>query len=221
MSHDKITSTRKLLQEKFGYTSNLPNHNNRLHDDVTDRNGQGGKNPAYLPVEEFRKQIKLLMGSTTTEEDENIKDVLDFRMIHRLFDKAGIQVKDDLDLLEKAFEKKDKNLISRAWSRIKDKTPYWFMGMLTANVGPGKGMAVGNEELPENDKAALINLMDVMEAINAEAEKQGKEASKDTPEADRNTNAASNLKKAKSKASVPDKTPHDLDKKPKNEVGKD
>ena len=49
MSDDNNSSTRKLLQEKFGYTSNLPNHNNRLHDDVTDRNGQGGANPAYLP----------------------------------------------------------------------------------------------------------------------------------------------------------------------------
>lgn len=217
----KITPTRKILQEKFGYTTNLPNDVNRLHDDVTDRNGKGGKNPAYLPVEEFRKQIKLLMGATTTEEDANLKDALDFRMLHRLFEKYGMNVKDDLDLLEKAFEKRDKNLISRAWTRISDKIPYWFLGMLTANMGPGDATKAGNEELPENDKAALVNLLDIMKAVNDEAEKQGKESAKNTPKADRDTKAASNLKKSKSSAKIPDKAPHDLDDKPENELGKD
>lgn len=228
MSDKKITHTRKILMEKFGYTSNLPNDNERLHDYVTDRNGKDGKNAAYLPVEEFRKEIKMLMGATTTEEDQNLKDMLDFRKLRSLFDKYGMtQVEQDLDLLEKAFEENDKNLISRAWDRIRDKVPYWFLGMLSANQGPDKdassnyypgGMTVDNDKLPEEDKAALVNLMDVMKAVNDEAEKQGKDAAKNTPNADRNTEAAKNLKSAKDGAGVPDKAPHNLNKKPENKI---
>jgi hypothetical protein len=220
MATNKISSTRKLIQEKFGYTTNLPNHNNRMHDDVTDKNGKEGKNPAYLPVEEFRKQIKLLMGATTTEEDERLKDVLDFRMLHRLFEKNGIQAKDDIDLLEKSYEKGDKNLISQAWLSVKDKLPFWIIGMLTANNGPGAAMAKDNDKLPENDKKALVNLFDVMEAVNKEAKKQGKDASKNTTHVTRDTQAATNLKQAKSSAKIEDKAPHDLNKKPENELGK-
>ncbi|MFW6130685.1 MAG: hypothetical protein ACOC56_05810 [Atribacterota bacterium] len=228
MSDKKITSTRKVLLEKFGFTSNLPNDNERLHDNVTDRNGQDGRNPAYLPVEEFRKEIKLLMGATTTEEDQNLKDILDFRKLRSLFDKYGMtEVEQDLDLLEKAFEKNDKNLISRAWNRIKDKVPYWFLGMLSANQGADKdgssnyypkGMTVDNEKLPEQDKAALINLLDVMKKVNDEAEKEGKAAAKNTPEADRDTEASKNLKSVKNKTGIPDKAPHNLNKKPENKI---
>jgi len=222
MSDDeKMTSTRKLIQEKFGFTSNLPNHNNRMHDDVTVRNGKGSANPAYLPVEEFRKNIKLLMGATTTEEDENLKKALDFRMLRRLAKKYDVGIEEDIDLLEKAFEKHDRNLISREWERIKDKMPFWFVGMLSANIRAGQQVNAGkeNEELPENDKAALVNLWDAMEAINDESDKHGKEWAKNTPRADRDTQAAKNLQKAKKDAGIPDKAPHDLDKKPENEIG--
>jgi len=199
---DKLTPTRKILQEKFGFTSNLPNSNYRLHDDVTDRNGKEGKNPAYLPVEEFRKQIKLLMGMTTTEEDMNLKDALDFRMLRTLCSKTGIDVEEDIATLEKAFEKRDKNLISKSWNLIKDKLPFWFLGMLTANTSPGKAMSEKNEELPENQKEALKNIIDVMEKINKESEKQGKAAAKNTPKGDEKTQAEKNLEKSRKSADM-------------------
>lgn len=220
----KITKTRQLMREKFGFTTNLPDVK-RLHDDVTTRNGKDGNNPAYLPVEKFRKKIKLLMGMTTTEEDGVLEDMLDFRMLQRLFDKYGMpeQAQADLELLQKGFERNDNNLISKAWHDLKDHLPYWFLGMLGQYVSPGDIAAEDNEELPENDKEALVNLWDIMKAFNDDAEKQGKEFAKNTPHAGRDTEAKSNLNKAKknSDLSSDHKAPSDLDDKPENELGKE
>lgn len=200
----KPTKSRQIIQEKFGFTSNLPNNTERLHDDVTERNGKGGKNPAYLPVEQFRKQIKLLMGATTTEEDGVLEDVLDARVLRRVLEKTSTidGAEDDLQALELGFEKKDKSLISAAWARLQDKIPYWVLGMLGQYAGPGDAAKVGNEDLPENDKEALSNFIELMNTFNADGEKHGKEAAENTPKSDGKTGAEKNLDKAKKEAGI-------------------
>ena len=198
MSEEKISKFKTLPLEKFGYTTNLPDVK-RLHDDVTDKNGKGLNNPAYQPVDNFRQKIRLLMGVTTTEEDNILKDVLDFQLLNRIFAKASVSDKavELLDVLEKACEKNDKNLISKTWLDLKDALPYWMMGMLMQYTGPGDAAAKDNDKLPENDKEALHNLMEVMDAFNKASAKKGKEFTKDTPKASTDTAAKKNLDKAK------------------------
>ena len=200
MSEEKISRLKGLLLEKFGYTTNLPD-TKRLHDDVTDRNGKGLNNPAYQPVDNFRQKIRLLMGVTTTEEDNVLKDVLDFQLLNRIFKKSSVSDKavELLDILEKACQKNDKNLISKTWMDLKDALPYWMMGMMMQYTGPGTEAAKDNDKLPENDKEALHNLSDVMDAFNKASEKKGKEFTKDTPKASTDTQAKKNLAKAKKK----------------------
>lgn len=209
-----MSQIRKLIQEKFGYTTNLPNITD-MHSDVTDRNGRGGENPAYLPVEEYRKVIKHLMGATTTEEDGIVEDALDFTALHRLANKHAfapaflsslntIQVE-----VTKPKAKRDREAIVKAWTEIKDSVPFWFLGLLPNHK---------NEELPEEDKKLLTNLRDMMDEFNKNGEKEGKAAAKDTEHAGRDSEAKKNLDKARKSAGIKDDAGKDLSKKPENEV---
>jgi hypothetical protein len=209
-----MSNIRKLMQEKFGYTTNLPSISD-MHKDVTDRNGRDGKNPAYLPVEEFRKVIKHLMGATTTEEDGQVEDALDFTALHRLANKHGFapEFLKSLNTIQlevaKPKAKRDRKTIIAEWEKIKDTVPFWFLGLLPNHK---------NEELPEEDKKLLTNLKDMMDEFNKNSEKEGKAAAKDTEHAGRDTEAKKNLDKARKDADIKDDAGKDLGKKPENEV---
>lgn len=209
-----MSNIRKVIQEKFGFTTNLPPVK-RMHDDVTERNGKGGKNPAYLPVEEFRKVVKALMGATTTEQDQEIENVVDFVALHRLANKHGfgpqfishlntIQVE-----IEKPKGKRDREAIMAEWKQIQKNVPFWFLGLL-----PHK------EAMPEEDKKNLANLLDIMAEINKESEKAGKEAAKATEHAGRDTQAKKNLDKARKEHDVDTDAASEkkLKKKPETEI---
>jgi hypothetical protein len=186
-----MSKIRKVIQEKFGYTTNLPT-NNEMHDDVTERNGKDGKNPAYLPVEEYRKVIKALMGHLSTEDEGKIEDTVDFTALHRLANKHGFAplVMNHLNTiqvqLEKPSGKRDRKAILAAWKEVQENIPFWFLGLL-----PHK------EEMPESDKKNLANLLDIMAEINKVSAKVGKENAKDTEHAGRDTAAKKALNKAR------------------------
>jgi hypothetical protein len=76
---------RKLIQEKYGFVTNLPTVT-QMHDDVT----EGKKpQPSAHPLEGYRKVIKALLGSTTTQEDGILENAVDFTALHRLANKHG------------------------------------------------------------------------------------------------------------------------------------
>lgn len=209
-----MSNIRKLMQEKFGYVTDVPPLS-KLHDDVTTRNGRGGDNPAYLPVEKYRAVIKHLMNATTTEEDGQIEDALDFTALHRLANKHGFAPAflESLNTIQlevvKPKAKRDRKSIMAAWTKIKDSVPFWFLGLLPNH---------NKEELPEDDKKLLTNLIDMMDEFNKNGEKEGKAAAKDTEHAGRDTEAKKNLDKARKGADIKDDAGKDLGKKPENEV---
>lgn len=187
-----MSKIRQLIQEKFGYTTNLPKYP-KNHEDVTERNGRDGKNPAYKPVEAFRQVIKHLMGATNTEEEGKIENAIDFTALKRLANKyafapAFVSNLNVMQLeIEKPDGKKDREKIAKAWNEIKEKVPYWFLGLLPKKDG---------EPLPEDDKKKLTNLMEIMAEFNKEGEKRHKEFAGDTEHAGREADARKNLKDA-------------------------
>jgi hypothetical protein len=206
-----MSNIRTLIQEKFGYTKDLPPVND-MHNDVT----EGKKpQPSAHPLEEFRKTIKLLMGATTTEEDGIIENAIDFSALHRLANKHAfapafinhlntIQVE-----IKKDKKSRDEDAIKAAWDAIRKDIPYWFVGLLP----PKKG-----EDLPEEDKKNITNLLKVMDKINSESEKAGKEAAKETEHADRKTEAKKNLDAARKSAGMDKESGSEkkLNKEPEN-----
>lgn len=189
---------RKILQEKFGYTTNLPPLT-RMHDDVTE-----GKEPqpSAHPLEKFRGTIKAILGATTTEQDGILENAIDFSALHRLANKHGFapEIIKNFSVIEleikKPKAKRDKDAIVNAWNAVKNKIPHWFMGLITPKDG---------EVLPDLDKKNITNLLTVMDKINKESEKAGKEAAKETEHAGRDTQAKKNLDKARKDAGIPDK----------------
>lgn len=191
-------SIKQLIQEKFGYTKDLPPVS-EMHNDVTD-----GKKPqpSAHPLEEFRKTIKLLMGATTTEEDGLLENAIDFTALHRLANKHAFAPAfiSHLNTIQTEIKKDKKTrndeAILEAWNTIKKDIPYWFMGLLP----PKK-----DETLEETDKKNITNLLKVMEKINDKSAKAGKELAKDTEHADRKTAAKKNLDDARKEAGIKDK----------------
>lgn len=209
-----MSKIRKLIQEKFGYTTDLSS-NTDMHRDVTDRNGRGGKNPAYLPIEQYRKIIKELMGATTTEDDAMIENAVDFASLRRLANKHGFskQFEESLNTIQLEVKKpkaqRDRETIVKAWDSIKENVPFWFLGLLPNHK---------NEELPEEDKKLLLNLKEIMAEFNKTSEKYGKEQAENTEHAGRDTAAKDNLDKARKEAGMKDDAGKDLGKKPSIEV---
>lgn len=193
-----MSDIRKLIQEKFGYTKDLPSLS-KMHDDA---NADKKVVPAAHPLEEFRNVIKALMGATTTEQDGILENAIDFTALHRLASKHGFSPKmlnsfNTIELeIKKPVKSRDSELINKTWNEVKKEIPFWFMGLLT----PKKG-----EELEEFDKKNISNLLTVMEKINKESEKAGKEAAKDTEHQDRKTEAKKNLDAAKKDAGIENK----------------
>lgn len=185
-----MSDIRKLIQEKFGYTKDLPSLS-KMHDDA---NADKKAVPAAHPLEEFRNVIKALMGATTTEQDGILENAIDFTALQRLANKHGFskQLLNSFNIIEleikKPLKSRDSELINKTWSEVKKDIPFWFMGLLT----PKKG-----EELEEFDKKNIANLLTVMDKINKESEKSGKEAAKNTEHQDRKTDAKKNLDAAK------------------------
>lgn len=194
---DPKDRVRKLIQEKFGFTTNLPTVN-QMHNDVT----EGKKpQPSAHPMEEYRKVIKALMGSTTTEEDGLIEDSVDFSALHRLANKHGFApaVLNQLNTIAVEIKKpkaqRDRDSIVNAWAEVKEHVPYWFMGLL-----PPK-----KEQLDDLDKKNIKNLHVLMAKYNKESEKNGEDKAKATEHASRDTQAKDNLDKARKDAKIEDK----------------
>lgn len=212
-----MSDIKTLIQEKFGYTKDIPPIS-ELHNDVTD-----GKKPqpSAHPLEEFRKVIKLLMGATTTEEDGLLENAIDFTSLHRLANKHGFAPTfiSHLNTIQTEIKKdkksRDDTIIIEAWNAIKKDIPYWFMGLLP----PKK-----DESLEETDKKNITNLLNVMDKINKKSEQAGKEAAKDTEHADRKTAAKKNLDAARKDAGISDKeagSEKKLNKKPDEVQGEE
>lgn len=195
----KITKVRRLIQEKFGYTEDLPG-NHELHDDVTERNLQNKKDaPQNHPMEAWRKVVKALLGATTTEEDGIIEHAIDYTALRRLASKHGFShlMDNHLNSLEEEFKKpkkeRDIDKIKFALKELKDKIPFWFLGLL-----PTKN----KEEMPEEDKKSLTNLLEIMDEFNKRSEDMGKKGAKDTEHASRKTAAKKNLDAARKDAKM-------------------
>ncbi len=211
-----MSEIRKLIREKFGYTTNLPSVN-AMHKDVTDRNGRDGKNPAYLPIEQYRNVVKALLGATTTEEDGKIENTIDFQALHRLANKHAFAPAflESLNTIQVHIEKgkdADRDIIMQEWKKIKDNVPYWFIGLLSNK---------DKTELPEEDKKLLTNLKEMMEEFNKNSEKIGKEKAKNTEHASRDTQAKKNLDVARKDAKMDTDAASEkkLKEKPENKVG--
>jgi hypothetical protein len=185
---------RKLIQEKFGYTVNLPTVN-QMHDDVT----EGKKpQPSAHPLEEYRKVIKAVLGATTTEEDGILENAVDFTALHRLANKHGFApaVMNQLNTIATEVKKpkaqRDSDLIISAWGEVKKFVPYWFIGLLSPKKEP----------LEDLDKKNITNLLKLMDKFNKESEKAGKELAKDTEHQSRDTQAKKNLDAARKDAKI-------------------
>lgn len=191
------TKIRQMIQEKFGYVKNIPKENDK-HADVTDRNGKKGKNPAYLPIEQYRDVVKALMSATSTETDGKIEDVIDFNALKRLANKNGFskEFTNNLNTIHLELDKgksADREVIKTSWELIKKHIPYWFLGMIPNEK---------KEELAAEDKTVLNNLLDMMKEFNKEAEKDGKEKAENTEHAGRDTEAKKNLDAARKSAGM-------------------
>jgi len=179
---------QSLIQEKFGFTK-----------DMTDLTKKGGyptegklPQPSAHPMEKFRKIIKAALGATTSEQDEAIENIFDFKSILRLAHKHGLTpfVINGLKTIEveinKPKTKIDSELIAQTWEDIKNQIPYWFIALIPHN----------KEELPEEDKLEITNLLNYMAHFNKESEKAGKELAKNTEHGKDKTQAEKNLEKA-------------------------
>jgi len=185
-----MANIRKVLREKFGFTTNLPDIKD-MHDGPAEKTGRHGKGAAFQSVEKYREVIKTLMGHKTTEKAGKIEDIVDFAALTRLANKHGLaqNVMVPLGVIEVEIGKKgklDRKAVIQAWTEVQKHIPFWFLGLL-----PHK------EEMPEEDKKNLTNLLDLMDKINKNSEKEGKAAAKDTEHAGRDTAAKKNLDKAR------------------------
>jgi hypothetical protein len=207
-----MANIRKVLQEKFGYTTNIPS-NRELH---AGPNEDKKTQPAgWQPVEEYRKVIKALMNHLSTEDAGKLEDLVDFASLRRLANKHGIEreMLAHLNTIELEFDKPkakmDKAVVMAAWKEIQENVPFWFLGLL-----PHK------EEMPEEDKKNLANLMEIMAEINKISKKAGEEAAKDTEHAGRDTAAKKNLDKARKKHDVDTEAASEkkLKQKPETEI---
>lgn len=185
-----MSDIRKLIQEKFGFTKDLPSLSDMHKDATADKEPV----PAAHPLEKFRNVIKALMGSTTTEEDGILENAIDFTALQRLANKHGFgpSLLNSFNIIELEMKKpvkgRDTDLINNTWNSVKKEIPFWFMGL----IAPKKG-----EELEEFDKKNITNLLTVMDKINKVSEKAGKENAKDTGTNERKTEAKKNLDDAK------------------------
>lgn len=185
-----MSDIRKLIQEKFGFTKDLPS----LSDMHKDADADKKPVPAAHPLEKFRNVIKALMGSTTTEEDGILENAIDFTALQRLANKHGFgpSLLNSFNIIELEMKKpvkgRDTDLINKTWDGVKKEIPFWFMGL----IAPKKG-----EDIEEYDKKNITNLLTVMDKINKVSEKTGKEAAKETEVSDRKTEAKKNLDDAK------------------------
>ena len=190
-------SIKQVIQEKYGFVTDMKNLTNKK-DDPTE--GKPPQKSAH-PLEKFRDFIKLALGATTTEQDEQLGNMLDLDAVIRLANKYALtaEVVGNLKNIKAEFDKpktkRDIEVISNLWQDTKDKIPHWFLTLMPKN----------REQMEEKDKLDITNLLNYMEYFNKESEKAGKELSKNTEHAGRNTTAKDNLDKAKKAVGFGDK----------------
>jgi hypothetical protein len=166
-----------------------------MHDGPTEH--KKNQPAGWMPVEKYREVIKALMGHLSTEDEGKIEDTIDFVALHRLANKHGFapKVLNQLNTIQVELEKPkgkiDRKAVMAAWKEVQENIPFWFLGLL-----PHK------EEMPEEDKKNLANLMDIMAEINKMSKKAGEENAKDTEHAGRDTAAKKNLDKARTELGV-------------------
>lgn len=222
MSDDKAR-IEQILNEKFGYTKNLPPNDQptkaRMHDGPTDRNGRGSANAASHPMEKYREHVKAMLGALDTEQQSILENAVDWVALKRLANKHGLKSSftDAVDVIKDQFDSKspDKELIKAKWDEIQGSVPFWFLGHVgkeenNENKSPKK--------LEDQDKKNIVNLFDVMNKIRETSGKEFRRTAKDTPKPAEKTEAHKNLDKARTSAKI-DKV-EDVSKKPETEVGK-
>lgn len=191
MSKDSI---RNLIKEKFGYTTDMK----KVTSDGYPTSGKEPQKSAH-PMEKFRNVIKAVLGATTTEQDGILENVVDFNSLFRLANKHGLapiiinNLKELQVEIEKPKTKRDRDVILKLWTEIKDTIPYWFLGLLAVDE---------KEEMAEDDKQNITKLLNYMTQFNKDSEKAGKENAKETEHAGRDTQAKENLNKARKDAKI-------------------
>lgn len=170
-----IATVRTLIQEKFAYTAD---DKQIIKDGEPVASDKKEPQKSAHPMEKFRKVVKSILGATTTEEDAEIENVIDFEALFRLATKHGLAptVLTNLEVIKvelgKSKKKRDSDVISNAWALVKENIPYWFLGVL-----PSK------DDAAQEDKQLVTQLLDVMSYFNKESEKAGKENTKNTEHA--------------------------------------
>lgn len=214
-----MSDFKELLNEKFGFTKNLPPNKQptpaRMHDDVTDRNGRGSYTSGGHPMEKYRNNLKVLLNALDTETESIVENTVDWERIKRLGKKYSLPntFVNTVEEIQAEYDKKtpDIEILKEKLEELKKDIPYWFLGRI--------GTDVPNDprELEEEDKESLTNLRDIMDKIKDVSGKEFKRANENSPTYEK-TEAHKTLDKFRSDRKI-DKT-EDINKKPENELGK-
>lgn len=216
-----MSRIEEILNEKFGFTKNLPSNKQPnpadMHADVTERNGRGSYTAGGHPMEKYREQVKAMLHALDTGDQAILERAIDFEALRRLTKKHGLKstMSDAFNTIESQLKSKDYDEAIATWNEIKKEIPWWFLGMVGKNEPKNDGNV---RDLPEEDKEALVNLLDVMDTIKDVSGKEFKRANSNSPKQTKDTQAKKNLDKVRKDAKI-DKT-ENLKKKPENEVGK-
>lgn len=210
----------EILNEKFGFTKNLPSNKQPnpadMHDWVTNRNGRGSYTAGGHPMEKYREEVKAMLHSLDTGDQAILERSIDFEALKRLAKKHGLKstLSDAFVTIQNQIDEKRFDEAIESWNNIQKEIPWWFLGMVGKNEPDNAGNV---KALPEEDKEALTNLRDVMDKIQDVSGKEFRRAAEGTPDKDKKTEAHKTLDKVRKKAGI--KKTENLNKKPE-ELGK-
>lgn len=187
-----MANIKQLINEKFGYTTNLPDLS-KMHADVQDREKATEVKKADHPLEKYRNEIRALMGSMGP--DEMIERMIDFAKMESLGKKYDLapQYFESLAIMQAELKlaktKQDRNKINDEWEKIKSTVPYWFFGML--------GSAAKDRKMETTDENDVKQLLQWMDEFNKEGKKEHEAMAKGSPDGKQKSQAEKNLDKAK------------------------
>jgi len=216
-----MSNIDEILNEKFGFTKNLPSNKqpnpSDMHDWVTERNGRGSYTAGGHPMEKYRDEVKAMLHALDTGDQSILERTIDFEALKRLAKKHGLKsnLSDAFVLIQEQIDDKRYDDAIDTWNSIQKEIPWWFLGMVGKNEPDNKGNV---KELPEEEKEALTNLRDIMDKIQDVSGKEFKRASEGTPDKYKKTEAEKNLDSVRKKAGI--KKTENLNKKPEEELGK-
>jgi hypothetical protein len=204
----------QILNEKFGFTKNLPSNKQPnpadMHDWVTNRNGRGSYTAGGHPMEKYREEVKAMLHALDTGDQALLERAIDFEALKRLTKKHGLKstLADGFNTIQASLDSKKYDEAIEAWNNVRKEIPWWFLGMVGKREPDNEGNV---RELPEDEKEALTNLRDVMDQIKDVSGKEFKRAADGTPKQTQSTEAKKNLDKARKDAGI--KKEEDLNKK--------